>query len=131
MPRSARHMECCAACGKAVDRMLAIKSKIIAGTDDPTLVKQMIDGYEQFKLYTPYALRGETGDVEDVLAALDLLNVSATHYRLELKESRKREAAYNVEARRKDQIRTMLIQCGMEEGSEELERRVDEIYYTE
>lgn len=123
---SPRHIEACRKCGRQIDLMLQYKSRVLGG--DPSAVRPLLDGYSTFTKHVPYALRGATGRVDDVKVALMQLDIAAANYRIEKKKSIQREAALHVMQREKEEIRSMLVQWGMEPDTAELESRVDEIY---
>lgn len=129
--RSERHSECCRSCGKTLDRMLTQKSRVLNGYDDPSLVQRLLEGYAVFTVRVPYALRGATGDVADVLKALEDINVAAAHYRLEKKAAAAREAAINIAEKRKREIRALVLKVHPDIDQETLEERVNEYYALE
>lgn len=129
--RSTRHVECCRSCGKTLDSMLGIKSKLLNGYDDPALIQPMIDGYAQFKRRVPYALRGATGDPADVVKGLEAVKDAAAHYRLEKKAAAAREAAINIAEKRKAEIRALVLKVHPGIDQETLEERVNEYYALE
>lgn len=125
--RSPRHSEACTKCGRTIDNMLQLKSRILAYTDDASMAKQLRQCYDTL-VFVPCALRGANGDVEEVKSALDFLCVAAAHYRLERKASTAREAEINLAERRREEIRCSLLHCGMTADDPALERRVEEIF---
>lgn len=127
--RSTRHTEACDKCGKTIDSALQLKSKIINGVDDSWVLKQMLSFYNELK-YVPYAFRGCTGDHQDVVNALNNALLLHANWRAEYRAASARNATYEVERRRREEIFNMLVSLGMSPEGEEIQQRVEEIYWT-
>ena len=125
---SLRHMECCESCGSRLDKLLLLKSRIVGGANDVSTLRQYLEELLEMR-YVPYALRGSTGQVEDVKQALELVLNAQANYRIELKNSRAREALVHVHEKRRNEILELLVRCGADPNSEETQQRVEEIYW--
>lgn len=128
LSRSLRHTEACDECGKKIDRMLGYKSKAISGTDNIEVYKALLEDYSNAEKL-PYALRGASGNTQDIIDALNVAINAYANYRAEYRAQAAREARIHVESTRRKEILDLLVQCGADPESEETQQRVDEIYY--
>lgn len=129
--QSKRHVEACKKCGKLIDALMQHKSKITSGSSNIDSIKALYKAYTQttFAERLPGALRGATGEVIDVVKAMEPVFEAFEWYRKELKATRAREAADYLRNKRRSDILAMLIQCGADPEAEETKQRVEEIYW--
>lgn len=130
-----RHAGSCHTCSATISRMLMLKSKIVQTTVSDTAGLPSLDSLKQLSamyysmLYVPYALRGATGNTDDIREALDAAMAAAANLRIAEKEQRIRNAGRHVVEQRKKRILDMLVDAGADPDSEETDNRVNEIYY--
>lgn len=129
--QSKRHAEACTKCGKLIDALLQHKSRITSGSSSIDSVKALYKAYIQcaFAERLPGALRGVTGEIADVVKAMEPVFEAYEKYRAERKASVAREAADYLRNKRRGDILAMLVQCGADPEAEETKQRVEEIYW--
>ena len=129
--QSPRHTEACKKCGKLIDGMMQLTSKITSGSGSIDNVKALHKAYVTCDFVTrlPGALRGATGDVVDIIKAFEPVLEAYEMYNVERKARVAREAEQYLEKKRRADILAMLVQCGADPDADETKQRVDEIYW--
>lgn len=125
---SVRRRDACADCTARLDRMLMTKSRLKAGSHAPDMLSRFKEDYMQLK-YVPQNLGGSQERAEQIVQAIDDLQVAIAANKKAKLEVQRRNTIEALRNKRMDGIRADLVKLGADSTAKDFEDQVTDIYY--